>query len=221
MENMRKRIKIRIITNEKDFIKYASRPTYISHKKFGQNLSIIHEKKELLTLSKPTYVGAAVLELSKSATYKFWYDFVKTKCRNPKLLFTDTDSLCLETEEDFYETTLEPKELFDLSNFPTDSKYFCNDNKKVPRKMKDEYGGTAIYEFAGTKSKIYSILDLNNREKSVYKGHTSNIGHSEFIDVQSNEKVIRHIIKRIKSFNHRMYTYESNKISLSAFDDKR
>ena len=27
MENMRKRIKIRIIKNEKDFIKYASRPT--------------------------------------------------------------------------------------------------------------------------------------------------------------------------------------------------
>ena len=25
----------------------------------------------------------------------------------------------------------------------------------------------------------------------------------------------------IKSFNHKMFTYESNKISLSAFDDKR
>ena len=31
-------------------------------------------------------------------------------------------------------------ELFDLSNFPKDSKYFHNDNKKVPGKMKDEYG---------------------------------------------------------------------------------
>ena len=28
-------------------------------------------------------------------------------------------------------------------------------------------------------------------------------------------------MKRTKSFNHRMYTYESNKTSLSAFDDKR
>ena len=35
--------------------------------------------------------------------YKFWYDFVKKKCRNPKLMFTDTESLCFETEEDFYE----------------------------------------------------------------------------------------------------------------------
>ena len=46
MENMRKRIKIRITTNEKDFLKYASRPTYISHKKFGKNLVVIHEKKK-------------------------------------------------------------------------------------------------------------------------------------------------------------------------------
>ena len=46
MENMRKR---RITTNEKDFLKYASRPTYIGHKKFGKKLAVIHEKKELLT----------------------------------------------------------------------------------------------------------------------------------------------------------------------------
>ena len=101
MENMRKRIKIRITTNEKDFLKYASRPTYIGHKKFGKNLVVIHGKKELLTLNNPIYVGNTVLELSKLAMYKFYYDFVKKKCKNPKLLFTDTDSLCIETEEDF------------------------------------------------------------------------------------------------------------------------
>ena len=72
MENMRKRIKIRITTNEKDFLKYASRPTYIGHKKFGKNLVVIHEKKELLTLNKPVYVECTVLELSKLAMYKFY-----------------------------------------------------------------------------------------------------------------------------------------------------
>ena len=63
MGNMRKRIKIRITTNEKDFLKYVSRPTYISNKKFGKNLVVIHEKKkELLTLNKPIHVGCTVLE---------------------------------------------------------------------------------------------------------------------------------------------------------------
>ena len=58
------------------------------------------------------------------------------------------DSLCFETEEDFYEIMLKHKEFFDLSNFPKNSKIFCNDNKKIPEKMKDEYRGTAIFEYA-------------------------------------------------------------------------
>ena len=46
MENMRKRIKIRITTNEKDFLKHASRPTYIGYRKVGKNLVVIHKKKK-------------------------------------------------------------------------------------------------------------------------------------------------------------------------------
>ena len=50
MENMRKRIKIRIIKNKKDFIKYASRPTYINHNIFGKRLVAIHEKKRIINI---------------------------------------------------------------------------------------------------------------------------------------------------------------------------
>ena len=139
-----KESKKKITTNEKDFLKYTSRPTYISHIKFGKDLVVIHEKKELLTLDKPIYIGATVLELSKLAIFKFYYGFVKKKCENPILLNTDTNSFVFETEENFYEIMLKHKELFELSNFPKDHKCFCADNKKVPGKMKDEYGGTAI-----------------------------------------------------------------------------
>ena len=76
---MRIRIKVKTKTNEKEFLKYASRPTYIGHKKLGKNLVVIHEKKELLTLNKPIYVGCTVLELSKLAMYEFYYGFVKKK----------------------------------------------------------------------------------------------------------------------------------------------
>ena len=76
-------------------------------------------------------------------------------------------------------------------------------------------------DILGTKSKTYSILDVNNCEKNIYEGHNFGIRNDEFMDVLFNKKVIRHIMKGIKSFGHRMYTYESNKTSLSAFDDKR
>ena len=74
MENMRKSIKIRITKTKKDFLKYASRPTYISHNIFGKRLVAINVKKEQLTLNKSIYVGNTDLELSKLATYKFYYD---------------------------------------------------------------------------------------------------------------------------------------------------
>ena len=65
MENMRKIIKIRIVKNAKDFIKYISRPTCINWKVFENNLAAIHEKKITLTLNKPIYVGFTILELNK------------------------------------------------------------------------------------------------------------------------------------------------------------
>ena len=77
--------------------------------------------------------------------------------------------------------------------------------------MKDEYRGTAIWDYTGTKSKMYSIRDVNN----------SSIKNEEFKDVQSNKKVIRHKMRGFKPINHKIYTYESNKISLSCYDDKR
>ena len=39
-------MKIRIVTNEKDFVKYTSKPTYIGYKKIGKDLYAIHEKKK-------------------------------------------------------------------------------------------------------------------------------------------------------------------------------
>ena len=78
---------------------------------------------------------------------------------------------------------LKVKKYFDLSKFPKNSKYYCADNKKVPGKMKDEYGGKAIYEFASPKPKLYTIIDANNREKIVNKGHNSNIRSDECKDV--------------------------------------
>ena len=65
MENLRKRINVRLVNNEKDFLKYTSRPTYITHKSFGKNYAAIHEIKPVLILKKPIYVGFSVLDLSK------------------------------------------------------------------------------------------------------------------------------------------------------------
>ena len=100
MENMRKIIKIGVVKNAKDFIKYTSRPTFVNGKVIEDNLATIHEKKISLALNKPIYLGFTVLELSKWEMYNFHYNFMKKKFKRCTLLFTDTDSLCYECDED-------------------------------------------------------------------------------------------------------------------------
>ena len=62
---------VRLVNNEKDFLKYTSRPTYITHKIFDRNYAAIHEIKPVLTLNKPIYVVFTVLDLSKWLMYDF------------------------------------------------------------------------------------------------------------------------------------------------------
>ena len=220
MENMRKRIKIRVLKIFKDSIKYTSRPTCVNWKVFENNLAAIHEKKISLTLNKPIYVRFTVLELSKWEMYHFHYNFMKKKFKRCTLLFTDTGSLFYECDRS-REKMYKYKELFDLSNLPVSSNYYCNDNKKVFGKMKDEYGGKSILKFVGLKSKMYSILDESNNEKSTSKGHNAFIEFQEFYDTLFKKKILRHTMRRIGSKNHNLGTYETNKRSLSCFDDKR
>ena len=79
MENVRKRINVRLVNNEKDFLKYTSRQTHILHKSFGMNYAAAHEIKPVLTLNKPICVGFTVLELSKWLMYDFHYSFIKKR----------------------------------------------------------------------------------------------------------------------------------------------
>ena len=74
------------------------------------------------------------------------------------MLFTDTDSLTYEIKsEDVHEEFFKWKDLFDFSNYPKDSKFFNEANKKVIGKMKDEFGGVIVDDFVRLKSKMYSI----------------------------------------------------------------
>ena len=74
------------------------------------------------------------------------------------MLFPDTDNLIYEIKsEDSYEEFFKWKDLFDFSNYPKDSKFFNEANKKVIGKMKDEFSGVIVDEFAGLKSKVYFI----------------------------------------------------------------
>ena len=76
MVNLRKRMNVRLVNNEKYFLKYTGRPTYITHKGFGKDYAAIYEIKPILILNKPTCIGFNVLDLSKRKMYDFHYNFI-------------------------------------------------------------------------------------------------------------------------------------------------
>ena len=95
--------------------------------------------------------------------YDFHYNFIKNNF-DAELLFTDTDSLAYEIKsEDVYEEFFKHKDLFEFSNYPKDSKFFDLSNKKVIGKIKDEFGGVIVEVFAGSKSKMYSIKKIDDK----------------------------------------------------------
>ena len=101
MENLRKRVDFRLVTNEKKLDKLTSKPTYVSSKIFNENSMAVHKVKETLTLNWLAYVGMCILDLSKTLMYGFHYNYIKKNYNNrARLLFTDTDSLIYETEAD-------------------------------------------------------------------------------------------------------------------------
>ena len=101
--------------------------------------------------------------------YDFHYNFIK-KNFDVKLLFTDTDCLTYEIKsENVYVEVFKWKDLFGFSNYPKDSKFFDETNKRAIGKIKDEFGGVIVIEFVGLNSKIHSIKKIDGKECNTVK----------------------------------------------------
>ena len=228
MENIRKRVDVRLVTNKENLLKLSSKPTYVSSKIFNENLVAVHKIKETLTMNRPAYIGMCILDLSKTLIYDFHYNYIKQNYGNKaKLLFTDTDSLTYEIEtKDAYADFWENKDKFDNSDYNTESPFYNSDNKKVIGKFKDETAGIPIIEFVGLRSKMYSYVKNNEQTARTAKGIKKqvirkDIKHEDYKNVLFNNEQIHHTMKTIRSSKHQLGSYELNKISLSCFDDKR
>ncbi|KAK3103044.1 hypothetical protein FSP39_016008 [Pinctada imbricata] len=160
MENLRKRVDIQLVNQEKRLLKLTKKPGFKSFKIFNEDLASIELQKSKLVLNRPIYVGFSILDLSKVLMYDFHYNYIKRKYGNTaQLLFTDTDSLCYDIKtEDIQEDMAKDKHLFDFSGYKKDHPLYDTTNKKVIGKMKDELNGAFLKEFVGLRAKMYSIL---------------------------------------------------------------
>ena len=239
MENVRNRVNVKLVTNEKALNKLVKKSNFRSVNIFHENLIAVHMEKTTVKLNKPIQIGMSILDLSKTLMYRFHYDYVKPKWGDKaSLLFTDTDSLCYEIRtDDFYEDIKnDVDKWFDTSNYEKDHPLFSNKNKKQVGFMKDECGGNKILRFVGLRSKLYAYevdrlrdndgkwkYDVQNKK---CKGIRKYIIKKE-ITIDDYEKCLfsgksqHRMMNVIRSRQHDVGSERINKTALSADDDKR
>ena len=213
---------------EKDHYKLMNNSVF---GKTMENLISVHMKKTSLVMHKPVYLGACILDLSKTIMYDFHYNYIKPMYKDKaKLLFTDTDSLMYEIEtEDFYkDISGDVKNRFDTSDYPDNhpSGIPTGINKKVLGMFKDEAMGKSIKEFVGLRAKLYSYKMDKGEESKKCKGIKKrvvekSITHEDYKTCLLTGKEQLRKMNIIRSYNHEVYTEEVNKVALSAEDDKR
>ena len=160
-ENLFGRTEYQLVGSRKQALKYISKPTFKDYTVYNETLAGIHLDPSKVVLNKTSYVGIAVLDLSKTLMYDYFYNNVKAKYGNrARLQMTDTDSFLLEVQtEDWYDDIRdEVPTLYDTSAYPENHPAgLPRVNKKVIGLMKDEYKGRTVNEYAGTCSNSYAV----------------------------------------------------------------
>ncbi|GBM69216.1 hypothetical protein AVEN_102498-1 [Araneus ventricosus] len=93
MENVRKRVDVRLCKKGSKAEKLISKPNFKDGTIYGELLVAFHMSKTVLTLNKPIVVGMRILDISKRLMYGFHVEIMREIYHeNAMLLYTDTDS---------------------------------------------------------------------------------------------------------------------------------
>ena len=188
-------------------------------------------KKTEVKMNKPVYLGQAILDISKTLMYGFWYDYIQPKFGDKaRLCYTDIDSFIMHIKtHDFYKDIADNVERwFDTSNYDEKDRrpLPIGKNKKVIGMFKDELGGKIMTEFCTLRAKAYAYKLDDDTEQKKAKGTKKcivkrKITFKNYADALFNDEVIIKSQQRFRSVHHKVYTEEVNKIALSINDDKR
>ena len=227
VENIRKHRDIKLVNNEKTYLKAVMRPNFKSGTLLGPDLMGCEMGKIKVVMNKPVYLGQAILDLSKLIMYEFHYDYMLPKYGEKiKLCYMDTDSFVYDIEtEDFYKDIAgDVEKRFDTSGY-CDRPLPVGENKKVIGLMKDELGGEVMKEFVSLRPKMYSYR-VGNSEPKKCKGIKKCVV-KKTITFEDYKKCLfegRNVHRSQLLFRpkkHEVKTLEVNKLALNNQDDKR
>ena len=181
-------------------------------------------------MNKPVYLGQAILDISKTLMYEFWYDYIQPKYKEKaKLFYMDTDSFIIHIfTEDFYkDIAMDVNKWFDTRNYDKNDKRTLPIaiNKKIIEILKDELRGKIMAKLCGRRSETYAFLLDDNTEKKRVKGTKKcvikrRLKFNDYTDSLFNNKTILRLHQRFKSDHHTIHTEEINKAAITSNEDK-
>ena len=182
-------------------------------------------KKTKVRMNKPIYLGQAVLDLSKTLMFEFWYDHLKPVYGDKiRLCYTDTDSFIMHIKIDhFYkDISADVDKWFDTSNFnKNDNRPLeIGKNKKVLVKFKDKIGGKIMTKFVALRAKTYSFLIDEYKDEDYEKNRLVNkkakgakkcvvkreILFNNYLDSLLKNKLLYRSQQRFRSDHRKVYT---------------
>ena len=233
MENIRKHKDMKLVTNEKNYLKYVMKPNFKKPTRFSENLVLVEMGKTEVEMNKPVYLGQAILDLSKLVMYEFHYDYMQPKYGEKlQLCYMDTDSFVYYIKtHDFYKDIADDVESrFDTSGYSNEDNrpLPIGKNKKVIGLMKDELNGKIMTEFVALRAKLYAykINDAKKSEAKRCKGVKKcvvdkTLTFDDYKKCLDNGKEVYREQLFFRNKNHELYTTRVNKIALNCDDDKR
>lgn len=121
------------------------------------------EPKTEVLRNTPVYLGQAILHISKTLMYTFYYDYLKPKYNDKvKLCCMDAYSFIIHIEtEDFYKDIAnDVDEWLDTSGYSKeiDRPIAKDKNKKILGIFKDELNEEVVIESTNVRAKLYVFL---------------------------------------------------------------
>ena len=228
MEAIRKRIDVKLVDSWNRAKFYIKKPTFDYLKIFNDKLVAIHMRKNRIVFNKPIYIGFCVLEISKLLMFDSYYNRIQPMFKDVKLTYIDTDSFVLHIiDSNIYKILKENEDLFDFSNYPKEHILYSTANKKVVGKFKDECEGNIMLKRIQLKSKMYCHqVYLQQQEGKRAKGIKmcvvkKLISFEDYFNCLFHNEVTKYKYQHFKSIDHQIFTIESTKSGLTAFDSKR
>src|SRR5437773_12132879 len=181
MENVRDRIKVKLIGEPYRYVQYASKATFTGATVLAPELALIQHTSENVDLRSTIAIGATVLDLSKLIMYDLAYNKLPKYERQfgctMQIIGCDTDSLFIALRDaqgvdliqDVY-AALIADELLDTSNYPKTHDLYSNKLNARLGCIKDEFKGETCEEVVLLAPKCYSFKFVGDKNKATAKG---------------------------------------------------